>query len=130
MTGTIWPPKPTIFIIWFFTENCWQISDLGKHSRKPGSYNLKRQLLNEEKCHSKGSQRRKQLHLEVRKEGFLEEEVKEVEVGRGIRSSPGFITSPINFLLASPPGPFFRHPHTIGHLYWGEERVQESFALC
>ena len=28
VTGTIWPPKPTMFIIWFFTENCWQISDL------------------------------------------------------------------------------------------------------
>lgn len=61
-----------------------------------------------------GSQRRKQLHLG--QEGRLPGRIEEVEVGKRNKVIPGFITSPVNFLLASPPGPYL--PSPAGASYW------------
>ena len=72
----------------------------------------------------------KQLHLEVRKEGFLEEEVKEVEVGMRNKVIPWIHHLTRQFSPCISPRALLPASHTIGHLYWGEERVQESFALC
>ena len=72
----------------------------------------------------------KQLHLEVRKEGFLEDEVKEVEVGKRNKVIPWIHHLTRQFSPCISPRALLPASHTIGHLYWGEERVQESFALC
>ena len=70
----------------------------------------------------------KQLHLEVRKEGFLEEEVKEVEVGKRTKVIPWIHHLTYQFSPSISPRALLPASHTIGHLYWGEERVQEK--LC
>ena len=70
----------------------------------------------------------KQLHLEVRKEGFLEEEVKEVEVGKRNKVMPWIHHLTYQFSPSISPRALLPASHTIGPLYWGEERVQEK--LC
>ena len=69
----------------------------------------------------------KQLHLEVGKEGFLEEDVKEVEVGKRNKVIPWIHHLTCQFSPCISPRALLPASHTIGHLYWDEERVQKSF---